>query len=76
MPTKKKNFLSIIEKQRSKKKAPKFRGTLLDYLELVQKDPSIIKHAHKRLYDCIVAKGLTEMDDSNPRKRKIFTSSS
>ena len=68
----KKNFLSIIEKQRSKKKKPKFKGTLLEYLDMVQKDPSIIKHAHKRLYDCVVARGITELDDADPRKRKIF----
>ena len=72
MPTKKNNFRSIIEKQRKKKKKEKFSGTFLEYLELVQEDPSIVQHSHKRLYNAIVANGVTEMDDSNPRKRKIF----
>ena len=72
MPSKKNSFLSLIEKQRNKKKKPKFDGTFLEYLELVQKDPSIIKHAHKRLYESITSKGVTGMDDSDPRKRKIL----
>ena len=72
MPNKKNDFLTIIEKQRNKKKKPKFKGTFLEYLALVQKDPDVIQHAHKRLYNSITSKGVTAMDDSNPRKRKIF----
>ena len=72
MPTKKNNFLSIIEKKRKKKKKEKFSGSFLEYLDLVQKDPSIVQHSHKRLYNAIISNGVTEMDDSNPRKRKIF----
>ena len=72
MPSKKNDFLSIIEKQRNKKKKPKFKGSFLEYLELVQKDPSVVQHAHKRLYNSITEQGVTEMDDANPRKRKIF----
>jgi len=72
MPNKKNDFLTIIEKQRNKKKKPKFNGTFLEYLALVQKDPDVIQHAHKRLYNSITSKGVTAMDDSNPRKRKIF----
>ena len=69
---KKSDFLSIIEKQRNKKKQKKFKGSFLEYLELVQKDPSIVKHSHKRLYESITSQGVTELDDSDPRKRKIF----
>ena len=69
---KKNKFLEVIEKQRSKKKRKKFEGTFLDYLELVKKDPSTVKLAHKRLYDVIVDHGSEVLEDSDPRKNKIF----
>ena len=70
----KKDFLKIIKKQRSSKKAEKFNGTFLEYLKLVQENPDIISPAHKTLYDTINAYGSQPMEDSNPRKHKIFDS--
>ena len=65
-------FLDLIKSQRVKKKKKKFQGTLLEYLEVVKKDPDVTKLAHKRLYDAIVEYGVTNMPDSDPRKNKIF----
>ena len=73
---KKKDFLGLIEKQRSKKKDKKFNGSLIDYVELVQEDPSIAKLAHRRLYDAIIDHGVEEMPDENERKRKVFNGNS
>ena len=73
---KKKDFLGLIEKQRSKKKDEKFNGSLIDYVELVQEDPSIAKLAHRRLYDAIIDHGVEEMPDENERKRKVFNGNS
>jgi len=50
----------------------KFSGTLMDYVELVEKDPSIVKSAHKRLFESITEHGSYPMPDSDPRKYKIF----
>ena len=50
----------------------KFSGTLMDYIELVEKDPSIVKSSHKRLYESIVEYGVENMPDSDSRKFKIF----
>lgn len=74
MTTKKKktNFLDIIQDQRSKSKKEKFKGTFLEYLEIVQKDPDVAKLAHKRLYDTLCSHGISEMPDSDPRKHKLF----
>ena len=73
MSTEKKNkFLQVIEKQRSQKKTKKFNGSFLDYLELVKKDPSIVKLAHKRLHETITKHGVEVIEDSNPRKNKLF----
>ena len=72
---KKTNFLELIEKQRQTSKREKFEGTFLDYLELIQADPDIAKLAHKRLCDAIESYGITEMGDEDPRKYKLFESS-
>lgn len=65
-------FLNIIKEQRSKKKKEKFKGTFLDYLEIVSQNPDIIKLSHKRLYDAIMSSGIEKMKDSDPRKNNIF----
>jgi len=68
----KNKFLDLIEKQREEKKTEKFEGVFLDYLELVKKNPDIVKFAHKRLYDALMSPGYETMEDNNPRKHKIF----
>lgn len=69
----KKELLEAIKKQRvSSGKKKKFSGNLLDYVELVEKNPDIAKLAHKRLYDAIMKHGIEKMPDSDPRKHKIF----
>ena len=50
----------------------KFSGTLMDYIETVEKDPSIVKSSHKRLYESVVEHGVYDMPDSDSRKYKIF----
>jgi len=68
----KNKFLDLIETQRNAKKVEKFKGTLLDYLDLVKKDPKITKLAHKRLYEAITDHGFKTMPASDVRKNKIF----
>ena len=46
----KKELLKAIQDQRSEsKKKEKFKGNLLDYIELVQQDPSIVKSMSKAM---------------------------
>ncbi len=68
----KKDFLSIIKKQRSKKKDKKFEGTLLEYFELVREKPEVVKLAHRRLYDAINEKGCKVVDIDDDGYRGIF----
>ena len=71
--SKKNELLDAIAKQRvtaSEKK--RFSGTLLEYLDKVESDPTIMKHAHKRLYEAIDKHGVNIIEDSNPRKKRIF----
>ena len=72
MSSSKKDFLEIIKKQRNKKKSKKFQGTFLDYLEIVKDNPSIVKLAHRRLYDVIATQGISSMSESEDRCIKLF----
>ena len=69
---KKTNFLELIEEQRQVSKREKFKGTFLEYLELVQENPDIAKLSHKRLCDAIESHGISEMSDEDSRKHKLF----
>tara|TARA_Y100000310_G_C20695651_1_gene825493 strand:- start:3124 stop:5070 length:1947 start_codon:yes stop_codon:yes gene_type:complete len=68
----KKDFLSIIQKQRAVSKRKKFKGTFLDYLEIVKENSDTVCLAHKRLYNAVESHGISEMDNSNVRKHKLF----
>jgi serine protein kinase len=68
----KKDFLSIIQKQRTVPKRKKFKGTFLDYLEIVKENPGTACLSHKRLCNAIEEYGVLEMDNSNVRKHKLF----
>jgi serine protein kinase len=68
----KKSLLQAIKEQRESKKKEKFEGTFLEYLDLVEEDPSLVKTSHERLYEAIAKHGLEPMPDSDPRKKKIF----
>ena len=68
-----KNLLKKITDARTKSESEKkFSGNLLDYAELVEKDPAIVKTAHQRLNEAIMEHGSYVMPDSDPRKRKLF----
>ena len=69
---KKKSFLDLINKQRSKKKKEKFSGSFLDYLSLIQDNPAIIKLSHKRLYETILISGMETIDTDADNYRDIF----
>jgi len=69
----KKQLLQRIKSAREEsKKEQKFSGNLMDYIELVEKNPDIIKSSHKRLHDAIEEHGSYVMPDSDSRKFKIF----
>ena len=69
----KKQLLQRIKSAREEsKKEQKFSGNLMDYIEMVEKNPDVIKSSHKRLHDAIVEHGSYAMPDSDSRKFKIF----
>ncbi len=68
----KKQLLQQIKATRESSKTKKFSGTLMDYIEMVEETPSIVKSAHKCLFDAIDEHGSYTMPDSDPRKFKVF----
>ena len=65
-------FLKLVGKHQEKKKVEKFRGTLADYLKIIEQDAGVPKLAHKRLFEAISAHGVTKMNKSQERCNKLF----
>ena len=65
-------FLKLVGKHQEQKKESKFKGTLEEYLRLVEKDSKIPQLAHKRLYESIVSRGVTKLDQADERCHKLF----
>jgi serine protein kinase len=66
-------FEQVIKADRAAREAKQWRGTLLDYLELVKTDPTITKMSHARIYDMIIATGLRSIHDTDdPRTKRLY----
>jgi serine protein kinase len=66
-------FERVIKEDRAAREFKQWRGTLLEYLELVKADPVMTKLAHARIYDLIFSSGaraLSDTDDS--RTKRLF----
>ncbi len=70
------SFLDLIKNQRDNSTKESWKGSFLDYLELVQSNPGTVKLAAKRLSDSIENLGVKRMSDSDSRHRKLFDSDS
>ncbi len=68
----KKELLEAIQNQRTVSKTEKFEGKFIDYLDVVQNDPSVVKSSHQRLYGSLEKHGVEAMPDSDLRKSRIF----
>src|SRR6266852_2281593 len=67
------SFEQVIKADRAAREAKQWRGTLLDYLELVKADPTVTKMSHARIYDMIVAIGLRSIHDTDdPRTKRLY----
>jgi serine protein kinase len=67
------DFAAFIEQDRVERQRLEWQGSFLEYLELVKANPHLADLAHKRLYDMIVAPGVTELDlEAEPRAKRVF----
>src|SRR6202140_900632 len=67
------NFERVIKEDRAARESKQWRGTLLEYLEVVKADPIMTKLAHARLYDLIISSGARPLHDTDdPRTKRLY----
>jgi serine protein kinase len=67
------DFHRIIQEDRETRKRTMWKGSMMEYLEIVRETPEIAKLAHKRMYDAIVSAGIAEVNlEESPRLKRIF----
>jgi serine protein kinase len=66
-------FQKMIREDRSSRESRHWRGTFIEYLELVKQNPDLAKLAHARLYDIIVGAGAVDIHQSgDPNSKRLF----
>lgn len=67
------DFAALIELDRQERQKKHWRGTLLDYLDLVKANPRLADFSHKRMYDMIIDRGTESVDvEADPRAKRVF----
>src|SRR2546428_3427381 len=64
------SFEQIIKEDRAGQESKLWRGTFLEYLEMVRDDPSIPKLSHARLHDTIMRVGTQDILESDDQRVK------
>ncbi|HMO17362.1 MAG TPA: serine protein kinase [Oligoflexia bacterium] len=66
-------FKAIIDKDRETRQKNHWKGTLLEYLELVKNNHELAQLSHQRLYDMINRQGVEEIQvEDDPKLSRIF----
>src|SRR5262249_5762440 len=66
-------FERVIKEDRAARESKQWRGTLLEYLDIVKSDPTITKLAHARIYDLIISAGTRSLNDTDdPRTKRLY----
>ena len=66
-------FRAIIDKDRETRVRNHWKGTLIEYLELVKKNPDLTQLSHQRLYQMLTDQGVEEIDvEEDPKLSRIF----
>ncbi|KFI21879.1 serine protein kinase [Nitrosococcus oceani] len=66
-------FTEIIQKDRARRERQEWRGTFVDYLEKVKKEPLLARLAHSRVYDMIMRKGAEDINAAdNPHVKRLY----
>ncbi len=69
----KKDLAAIIRKDQEDKSRQPWRGSFMDYLEVVRKDPNICRLAHAHLHDVIMRAGVSDTNaDGDARMVRIW----
>lgn len=66
-------FEQVIKRDRAERESKQWRGTLLDYLEVVKTDPTVTKMSHARIYDMMMSPGMHPIHDTDdPRTKRLY----
>jgi len=66
-------FKAIIDKDRETRHRSHWKGTLLQYLDLVKENTELAQLSHQRIYNMIVSQGVEEIDvEEDPKLSRIF----
>src|SRR5487761_1494173 len=66
-------FEQVIKRDRAARESKQWRGTLLEYLEIVKANPMMTKLAHARIYDLIISVGTRGIQDTDdPRTKRLY----
>jgi serine protein kinase len=67
------SFERVIKEDRAARESKEWRGTLLEYLDLVKQDPTFTKLSHARIYDLISSSGTRNLQDTDdPRTKRLY----
>src|SRR5262245_19987590 len=67
------SFEQLIKEDRATRDSKRWRGTLLEYLELVRADPSITKLSHARVYEMVMRTGAHDiLETDEPRVKRLY----
>ena len=67
------SFEQLIREDRAARESKRWRGTFLEYLELVRRSPAVPKLAHARLHDMIVRDGTEDiLHSDDPRVKRLY----
>jgi serine protein kinase len=67
------DFEKLIKEDRETRAKNAWKGTMIQYLELVRANPSLAKLAHRRVYDMIASAGSSDLDiEDKPQLKRIF----
>src|SRR6266481_5423485 len=64
------DFERVIKQDRASRESKQWRGTLLEYLEIVKADPTFTKLSHARVYDLIISLGTRNINDTDDSRTK------
>jgi len=63
----------LIQDDRETRKRTMWKGSMLEYLEIVRANPQITMLSHKRLYNMLATAGVNEINlEENPRLQRLF----
>jgi len=67
------SFEQVIKRDRAARESKHWRGTLLEYLEIVKANPLMTKLSHARIYDMIITQGTRNIHDTDdPRTKRLY----